>query len=117
MCRDEDKKKKRQTFVFSATLTFIHQAPQRIALKKKTKKKDKEFKMTQEKKLGRLQSEIKAVVMLIVVHGVGKKQYYNVVLLCTCLSVVVIHFHDILSYVSSVLYFNACVYVFVWQEC
>ncbi|XP_053553495.1 ATP-dependent RNA helicase DDX24 [Bombina bombina] len=36
---------KRQTFVFSATLTLIHQAPSRLTQKKKFKKMDKEGKL------------------------------------------------------------------------
>ena len=42
-----EKKKRRQTFVFSATLTLIHGGPDRIQLNKK-----KKFKMTEERKLG-----------------------------------------------------------------
>ncbi|XP_013413231.1 ATP-dependent RNA helicase DDX24 isoform X2 [Lingula anatina] len=51
---DQKKKKKRQTFVFSATLTLVHSVPQRLLMKKKKKK----FKMTQEQKLESLMADI-----------------------------------------------------------
>ena len=46
---NEEKKRMRQTFVFSATLTLVHSGPDRM-LKKKKKEK-----MTEEQKLGKWQ--------------------------------------------------------------
>lgn len=45
-CRKEDTSVRRQSFVFSATLTMVHSGPQRHILKK--------TKLTEEKKLGKL---------------------------------------------------------------
>lgn len=49
---ESTKKKRRQTFVFSATLTMLHSGPRRIL------KKKKKFNMTEEHKLGTLMSHI-----------------------------------------------------------
>ncbi|XP_013783246.1 ATP-dependent RNA helicase DDX24-like [Limulus polyphemus] len=50
--RDEEMRKKRQTFVFSATLTMIHDLPQRLLLNKR------KYKLTQKEKLELLMSEL-----------------------------------------------------------
>ena len=44
---DEEKKQRRQSYIFSATLTLVHSGPDRLMLKKK------KFKITEERKLGR----------------------------------------------------------------
>ncbi|XP_076341497.1 ATP-dependent RNA helicase DDX24 isoform X2 [Tachypleus tridentatus] len=50
--RNEEVRKKRQTFIFSATLTMVHGLPQRLLLNKK------KFKLTQKEKLELLMSEL-----------------------------------------------------------
>ena len=45
--RDEKKLKKRQTYIFSATLTLVHSGPQRFI------KKKKKMPITQKQKLGK----------------------------------------------------------------
>ncbi|KAK2167677.1 hypothetical protein LSH36_25g03069 [Paralvinella palmiformis] len=49
---DQQRKEKRQTFVFSATLTFVHQGPLRLKFKKKS------IKITEKKKLEMLMVQI-----------------------------------------------------------
>ena len=48
---DESKVKERQTFVFSATLTMVHEIPDYLKAKKKNNSRSKIFKLTPGQKL------------------------------------------------------------------
>lgn len=48
---DEDKRKQRQNFVFSATLTMVHDLPRYLMRKKKAKYNSKIHKLTPDEKL------------------------------------------------------------------
>ncbi|XP_067943558.1 ATP-dependent RNA helicase DDX24-like isoform X2 [Watersipora subatra] len=51
---DEESSRRRQCFVFSATLTYVHLPPERIARQKKKKKKRKRYQISKESKLDEL---------------------------------------------------------------
>lgn len=48
---DEEKRKQRQTFVFSATLTMVHDLPRYLAKKKKLKHSSKIHKLSSDEKI------------------------------------------------------------------
>ncbi|XP_064625673.1 ATP-dependent RNA helicase DDX24-like isoform X2 [Lineus longissimus] len=55
---DDNQKRKRQNFIFSATLTYVHQAPMRLMLKKKKKKRKQVKSLSQTDKLDALVSQV-----------------------------------------------------------
>ena len=71
MFRDEEKVKKRQTFVFSATLAFVHEQPAWLKLKKGQKGQ-----LTEAQKLGMINSltfigwvKLEAGIYLVFTYG------------------------------------------------
>lgn len=81
---DQDKKKLRQNFVFSATLTLTHELPKHLALKKRMKLGRKVVDITPERKLQQI-IEILGITnpkVIDITKGQGGRLKYKLFVFC-----------------------------------